>query len=83
MFRIGLPVRSLHRMEPKWQVPRFNGPGVDTVLGKPVDGRRHGVRNRFLNACGSTFRMTSLCASVMKRSTRRCTFRAVGLYGGN
>ena len=46
-------------------------------------GRRHGRRqdgprrgNRSLGACGSTIRRTRRCASAMRRSTRRCSFKA-------
>ena len=44
--------------------------------GPRQDGPRRGAPNRSLGACGSTIRRTRRCASAMRPSTRRCSFKA-------
>src|SRR3979409_2506202 len=51
----------------------YLGKGDDTDRGSIADGRVPGVQSRSLDACRSTSRMTSPCASAMRPSTRPCS----------
>src|SRR4030081_1518251 len=51
----------------------YLGKGDDTARGSIADGRVPGVQSRSLDACRSTSRMTSPCASAMRLSTKPCS----------
>jgi hypothetical protein len=76
MCRTGLPVRSRGRTEHLLSARSSCGTGAGPCIDRIDAGRRHGARNRFLAAFGSTFPRMRQCASVTKRSIRRFMCKA-------
>jgi hypothetical protein len=83
MFRTGsrgewkLPAAFLFLARP------YLGRDVDMDGGKIADGRVPGALSRSLDACRSTSRMTSPCASVMRLSTKPCSSKDEVRYVAN
>ena len=78
MCRIGWPVSSRRRPARRCAVRRSAGRDADAAAGNIGAGAARGARRRSRTASYATFRTTAPCASALKPSTKRGTYKGAG-----
>jgi hypothetical protein len=83
MFRTGWRGWSKLRAAFLFLARRYLGKGDDMDAGKTADGRVPGALSKSLDACRSTSRMTSPCASAMRLFISPCSSKVEARYAAN